>query len=289
MRLLVLLSGFALLSSAARVEHVVLIGVDGLAPAGIESSETPVLHRLRDKGAWTFHARAVIPTVSSPNWASMVMGAGPAQHGITSNEWQTDKFEIPPTCKAVSGLFPSVYDLLKQQRPSATIGIFHHWDGYARLVGKGVPTIVEHRKTAPETMAEAIAWWKKVRPTFLFVHLDHVDDAGHTYAWESSEFKTAVASADQLIGDMVAAIDDSGLGSNTLLLVTADHGGIGKKHGGLTMAELEIPWIAVGPNVRNAELRNPVDTYDTAATIADALGLDMPQCWIARPVKEMWK
>jgi arylsulfatase A-like enzyme len=79
------------------------------------------------------------------------------------------------------------------------------------------------------------------------------------------------------------------LGSNTLLLVTADHGGIGKKHGGLTMAELEIPWIAVGPNVRNAELRNPVDTYDTAATIADALGLDMPRCWIARPVKEMWK
>ena len=35
----------------------------------------------------SIHARGVIPTVSSPNWASMIMGAGPEQHGITSNDW----------------------------------------------------------------------------------------------------------------------------------------------------------------------------------------------------------
>ena len=34
---------------------------------------------------------------SSQNWASMIMGAGPEQHGITSNEWERDRFSISPT------------------------------------------------------------------------------------------------------------------------------------------------------------------------------------------------
>jgi len=44
------------------------------------------------EGAWTLHARGVMPTVSSPNWASMIMGAGPEQHGVTSIDWQPYKF-----------------------------------------------------------------------------------------------------------------------------------------------------------------------------------------------------
>jgi predicted AlkP superfamily pyrophosphatase or phosphodiesterase len=39
-----------------------------------------------ESGASTLHASAVIPTVSSPNWALMIMGACPEQHGITTKE-----------------------------------------------------------------------------------------------------------------------------------------------------------------------------------------------------------
>jgi predicted AlkP superfamily pyrophosphatase or phosphodiesterase len=47
------------------VEHVVVIGVDGLSPDGIRKAETPHLHRLMKSGASTLHARGVMPTVSS--------------------------------------------------------------------------------------------------------------------------------------------------------------------------------------------------------------------------------
>jgi Protein of unknown function (DUF1559) len=73
--------------------------------------------------------------------------------------------------------------------------------------------------------------------------------------------------------------------SQTVVLVTADHGGMGKGHGGATMAELEIPWILHGPGVATGkELTTFVSTYDTAATIAYIFGLKTPECWIARPV-----
>ena len=73
------------------VEHVVVIGVDGLSPEGIKRAKTPVLHKMMAEGASTLHARGVMPTVSSPNWASMIMGAGPEQHGVTSNDWKPGK------------------------------------------------------------------------------------------------------------------------------------------------------------------------------------------------------
>jgi hypothetical protein len=68
------------------VEHVVVIGVDGLNPNGIRVADTPNFDKLIKGGAHTFHARAVMPTSSSPNWASMIMGAGPEQHGVTFDE-----------------------------------------------------------------------------------------------------------------------------------------------------------------------------------------------------------
>ncbi len=73
------------------VEHVIIIGCDGMSPDGVQKAETPNTRRLMREGAFNLHARGVMPTVSSPNWASMIMGAGPEQHGVTSNEWETNK------------------------------------------------------------------------------------------------------------------------------------------------------------------------------------------------------
>ena len=101
------------------VEHVVVIGVDGLSPEGVRRARTPVLHRMMAEGASTLHARGVMPTVSSPNWASMIMGAGPEQHGVLSNDWKPGLGPITPTAVGPGGIFPTVFGLLRQQRPSS--------------------------------------------------------------------------------------------------------------------------------------------------------------------------
>jgi hypothetical protein len=71
------------------------------------------------------------------------------------------------------------------------------------------------------------------------------------------------------------------------VLVNSDHGGVGRGHGENSMAELEIPWILGGPGVATGKkLAGLVNTYDTAATVAQLLGLKTPSRWIARPFRQ---
>jgi predicted AlkP superfamily pyrophosphatase or phosphodiesterase len=286
--LMFLLAGLVSRRSEAQVpgvEHVVVIGVDGLSPEGIRRAKTPVLHRMMAEGASTLHARGVMPTVSSPNWASMIMGAGPEQHGVLSNDWKPGDKAITPTEVGPGGIFPTVFGLLRQQKPSAKIGCFHDWGGFGRLVEPGVCDKIAHPKGPVETTDKAIGFLKEERPSFLFIHLDHVDHAGHTFGHGTPEYDTSIEEADRLIGLVLTALRDSGMADSSLVLVTSDHGGKGKGHGGSTMGEIEIPWILHGRGVvAGKELPATVNTYDTAATVAHALGLAPPKCWIARPV-----
>lgn len=266
---------------ALAADYVIVIGVDGLGAAWLRDANTPNIAKLMARGSSTMQARAVIPTVSSPNWASMINGAGPAQHGITSNDWQPDKHEIAPVCKGPGGIFPTVFGVARQQRSAMKIGVFHHWKDFARLLEKGAANRVEHIDDAEKTAQAAIAYWKQERPALLFVHLDHVDHAGHEHGWGSPEYRAAVDLADKLIGSIADAAPEAAI------IVTADHGGSGKKHGGLTMGEIEIPWIAAGPGIRKGvRIARPVDTYDTAVTVAHLLRIEPHECWIGRVVRE---
>jgi arylsulfatase A-like enzyme len=278
---------FAATAAVHAATRVVVIGVDGLSARGLQASKKPNIAALMASGAWTLHARAVLPTVSSPNWASMIMGAGPAQHGVTSNDWAPDHYTIEPSCKGPSGISPTMFLLLRQQKPSSDIAIFHEWDGFARLVEPGIPTLIQHGSSAADTMQRAISYLDAHAPDLLFIHLDSVDDAGHSYGHMTPEYLRAIEDADGLIGQLVRALEKRKLRNDTVLFVTADHGGVGKKHGGESMEELEIPWVISGLGVRaGVELKSPVNQFDTAATIAYLLGLNPPPCWIGRTVSE---
>ena len=266
---------------------MVVVGVDGMSPDGVVKASAPNTKRLCRQGAWTFHARGVMPTSSSPNWASMIMGAGPEQHGVTSNEWQPDKFDIAPVVKGPGGIYPTIFSVLREQKPKATIGVFHDWGGFGRLFERSMVDVIENPAGPTNTVRRTVEFIKSRRPTFTFIHLDHVDHAGHEFGHGTPAYYAAVEVADKLIGEVISAIEEAGMKDSTLLLVTADHGGKGKGHGGATMAEIEIPWIIAGPGIRGGhEIKSPVDTYDTAATIAFAFGLKQPDAWIARPVTE---
>jgi predicted AlkP superfamily pyrophosphatase or phosphodiesterase len=266
-------------------EHVVIIGVDGLSPDGVRRAKAPTLNRMMKEGAFTLHARGVMPTVSSPNWASMIMGAGPEQHGVTSNEWEVAKAAIKPTVAGPEGIFPTIFSVLKSQRPRAKIACFHDWDGFGRLFERRAVDFIEDSDGPVKATEHAVDYLKKERPQLTFIHLDHVDDAGHNHGHGTAEYFAAVAEADRLVGVVLHGLQDAGIADRTIVLVTSDHGGVGKKHGESTMAEIEIPWILYGRGVASGkELSTPVNTYDTAATVAYIFGLEMPRCWIGRPV-----
>src|SRR5690606_15638858 len=131
---------------------------------------------------------------------------------------------------------------------------------------------------------------KEHKPMFSFLHLDHVDHAGHHDGHGTELYYQSVARADSLIGQVLDAVKFVGLEKKTLVIITADHGGIAYGHVGTTLEEAEIAMILYGAGVKQGyEIPEQAVTYDLAATIAFALQIDPPYVWTGRPLKSAFK
>jgi len=275
-----------LVAQTAAARHVIVIGVDGLSPDGVDRADTPVMRAMMAQGAWTMNARGVLPTSSSANWASILNGAGPEQHGVTSNDWKVGEFNFPTFVTGSGGFYPSIFQILHDQHPEWEVGSIYDWDGFGNLYDHRFVDYNIDGDGHEATTRLAVDYIKRARPNFLFVHLDQVDHAGHGDGHGTPGYYAAVASADAEIGLIRQAVADAGMADDTVIIVTSDHGGVGKGHGGETLAELEIPWISAGAGVaRGLQLDLPINTFDTPATAAFLLGVEIPYAWLGRPVR----
>ncbi|RPD39511.1 alkaline phosphatase [Chitinophaga barathri] len=280
--------GFQRAAAQQPIEHVILIGSDGFGAYAFQKAAVPNLRNMMQNGSWTLHARTVLPSSSAPNWASMVMGAGPELHGYTT--WGSKSPDLPARVLDEYGMFPTVYALLRKTKPKSEIGVIYEWDGIGYLFPKAAVNKDQNCDGDSAIAAAASAYITSAKPNFLFVHFHDVDSVGHKVGHGTPEYYAAVERTDAHIGTVLESIRKAGMDKNTVVIFTADHGGINKGHGSISMAEMEIPWIVKGPGIKtNHEVQNSVMTFDTAATIARLLGLTPPQVWIARPVNEIFK
>jgi predicted AlkP superfamily pyrophosphatase or phosphodiesterase len=289
-RLLAFFLCAASLSAAADVRTVIIFAVDGLGANVLRARMPPHFREFQRESAYSLAARGVMPTLTFPNFASMLSGAGPEQHGVTSNDWRPDKFTIAPSCRGDGGHFPTIFGLLRQQRPAAKLGMFFDGDGFPFIVEEGVPDKIGNGLGPDATFAMALDYIASAKPTLVFLHLDLMDHAGHTEGFESAAYDEALDRCDNLLGRMMARLRETKMLTATVVLISADHGGIGKRHGGNSMTEIEIPWMISGPGVEaGRELTIPINTFDTASTIAKIFGLHQPACWIGRPIQEAFR
>lgn len=280
---------FAAMAQPSKVKHVILIGCDGFGAYALPGAEMPQLKKLMQGGAWSLTARSVLPSSSAVNWASMLMGAGPTVHGYT--EWNSAVPEIPSADTSRFGLFPSVFSLLKEQRPEAVSALIYSWQGINPLVEEAATTIRVPAKDNDDFCADtAAAIIRAQKPVLTFVHLDQPDGVGHKVGHRTPEYYQELKKVDARIGKIVKAVEDAGIAEESVIIITADHGGKGKGHGGKSLDEVQIPWVIYGRRVQKGQaLKHPIITYDTAATIAWLLKLKTPESWRGLPVKEAFR
>jgi len=284
--LLSLAVGLTSQAQSKKIKHVVLIGCDGFGAYALQEAQMPNLKALMNSGSWTDKARCVLPSSSAVNWASLLMGAGPTEHGYT--EWDSKVPEIPSATQTSYGIFPTIFSVIRDQKKEAKTAVVYSWGGIGYLFEKQAVNIVVNGNDKDDFCADTTAVIiKKEKPFFTFVHFDEPDHTGHAIGHRTPEYYKQLESVDQRIGKIIQAVKDAGIAGETVILVTADHGGKGKGHGGKSLDEIQIPWIIAGPGIRkNHELKDVVITYDTAATLAWLMGLQQPQSWRGRPVQE---
>jgi len=284
--LLLLCMCLSVMGQSKKVKHVVLIGCDGFGAYALQEAKMPNLKALMSSGSWTDKARCVLPSSSAVNWASLLMGAGPTEHGYT--EWDSKVPEIPSATKTSYGIFPTIFSVIRDQKKEAKTAVVYSWGGIGYLFEKEAVNIVVNGNDKDDFCTDTAATIiKKEKPYFTFLHLDEPDHTGHAIGHRTPEYYKQLELVDQRIGKIVQAVKDAGIADETIILVTADHGGKGKGHGGKSLDEVQIPWIIAGPGVRkNHELKDVIITYDTAATLAWIMGLKQPQSWRGKPVQE---
>ncbi|MCV6630530.1 MAG: alkaline phosphatase family protein [Flavobacteriaceae bacterium] len=271
------------------ISHIVVIGIDGMSPDGIANAHTPMMDSMVANGASSFATRAVLPTSSGPNWGSMIMGADVEQHGITENSWEQTKYVLPAVVSVRNNLFPSIFDLIRDQKPNAKTAAIYDWGTFGRYVNEAVVDINIDGDKEDGTTDAVVNTILEHQPDFTFVHIDHVDHAGHDHSHGSQAYYDAVAKADLLITRIVEATKEAGIYEKTMFIISSDHGGRGYSHGGATLGQIEVPFILYGAGIKKGyTIKEAVYQYDNPATVAFAMGLQTPQAWIGRPIKSVF-
>jgi arylsulfatase A-like enzyme len=257
------------------VRRVLILSIDGLRPDTISLAPMPNLQKLMQSSAYTLSAQTVYPSVTLVSHTSMLMGMCPAKHGVDWNDYipengiaeGTDLFDISHNAGLETWMFVGKTKLKQITGSTSLTGFIKGSDRDSELTDQLIAEF-------PENFG------------VLFIHFATVDGMGHEYGWLSPEYLSVAFRADESLGRILAELDRRNLRNETLVIITADHGGHDTTHGSHLPEDMTIPWFATGPGIRPGPLTTTVHTMDTAATAAFALGLDIPSEWDGVPVYE---
>ncbi len=263
-----------------RIERVLIVSFDGLRPDAIAAAEMDNVIALMQSGAYTLTAQTIMPSVTLPSHASMLVGTCPAKHIVRWNEY------VPENGFAIG---TDIFDLV-HSAGLQTIMLA----GKEKLSQITEPTSLDFYALVDETdkkddpySIEELAIEHAIRGfNLMFVHFPNGDLQGHEYGWMSHQQLRAYARDDVSLGHILDALKQIGAYDTTIIIITSDHGGHETTHGYNVPEDMTIPWIISGPRVLPAQITTQVHTMDTAATTAFVLGLPLPPEWDGVPVFE---
>lgn len=275
------------------IDRVLAVSIDGLNPRAIStlgSDATPTFHRLMREGSWTLNARTEREqTRTLPNHTGMLTGrrVDPRHggHGVTFN---TDNRRTT-VHRAAGHYVASVFDVVHDRGGSTALfasktkfALYQRtWNahGTADRVGADNGRAKIDRFTVDidndRLIAELNAYLRAAPGEFVFLHIALPDETGHDHGFMGTRYLAAVQETDRLLGSVLDTIAaDPRLRPDTLVLVTADHGGQGGSHSDPSrLANYRVPFFAWGPGVAaggdlydlNPERENPGEARSSYA------------------------
>ncbi|WP_405834670.1 alkaline phosphatase family protein [Streptomyces sp. NBC_01176] len=268
----------ALARAAARTPKVLVIGLDGTLLNRIKDADAPNLDALMAAGLTapsSIYANPFAPTLSGPGWSTIITGVWPDKHNVKDNAFTGHRF----------AQYPDFLTRIETAKPSLSTYAVSSW---APITDTVFSSKVDTRVSTPSaeydtgTTSRAVATLRGANPDAVFVQLDNVDHAGHSYGAASSQYLDAIHGVDTQVGQLVAAVKGRASYPNEdwLIMITADHGHTDAGgHGGSSRPERQTFMIATGTGTAAGSVRYDVKMPDVAASALAHLGIAIDPAW----------
>ncbi len=244
----------SIIMKAQGTKKVLIIGIDGCRSDVLQFATTPNIDALLPNSTYSNHALNNDITFSGPGWSAMMTGVWSEKHGVTDNGFGGSDFNTyPHFFKRVEDVNPDLYTVsISQWHPINNSIVLDHAD------------YKYNAPTEEDVTSEAINQLENENPDVIFLHYDNVDHAGHGNGFSSDvpAYVASIESVDSQVGLVLNALHNRPNydNENWLILLSTDHGGNGFSHGGTSIDEETIFFIA-----HNKSLLGEVITPDTIA------------------------
>lgn len=241
-------------------ERVVFVIVDGLRED--VSRRMPTLNTLRAHG-YDVTVRTAQPSLSFPNWTTLLSGAPQRISGVTTN-WYEERVKVETlvdvalaASRTVAVSAPKDFEMLYGVKRTGHV-FLRDWTEGTYMTGE----IVDH----------AISLARETSASLLIVHFPDVDEAGHASGGASKAYLDTAMKVDTDLARLVGALQ----GPRTVFVVAADHGHVDAGgHGGWEDVVTLVPAVFAGPSV---VVGSNTGTQDQVApTVAMLAGLPAPR------------
>lgn len=274
------------LNNSPKYDRVVIMGVDGAGGSFTrEGFNLPNFHKIFDEGSINTNGIAQYPTISGPNWASMLTGVTAQKHQMTN---------ATTSIFANSGKNPTIFSSYASANKDAKMISIVAWTQINKgIIENNIPGMTKisikkqiDTKNATDydidraVVNELDKQLNSQDYKIVFLHFDSVDHAGHKYGRDSVQYKEAMEEIDKDLGIVYESYKTRGLLDTTLFLCVSDHGHTVKGgHGKESDFEKETTLAVSGGlgNVNKGIVTNgKYVTHDLAAIVMYALGVQQP-------------
>lgn len=248
------------------IRKVLFIGWDGVRSDALQNASTPNLDSLIQSGISSYNCDRGEHTVSVPGWSTILHGVWPSKHNLTKNSFRKNKYEQ----------FPDIITIAKQFKPNLSATILSNWDDFLRITSN--EDYAQRYDNDQEVSEAAINLLNDCTPDLMILHLDYPDYIGHRMGFSSSgiEYKGSIEVSDYYLGKVMEIIYSRELEYNEewMVVVTTDHGGEGKGHGGQDdLNQTRYVWAVIRtPNSAAIQL-NQMNSVDLLPTMLKWLNI----------------
>jgi predicted AlkP superfamily pyrophosphatase or phosphodiesterase len=234
---------------------VLLIGLDGVRIDILAEAYTPNLDRLIAEGTFDDAVITAEPTVSGPDWSSMLTGVWPEKHGVLSNDFTGNRY----------GRWPDFLTRLEQVDPGCATYAVLNWPplGTTAAGGPLISDLVDVKDTINGDLlgyhvADSLAIVAAVEHLTsrdvdaAFVYMGDIDVVGHEVGALADRYRQSIEWADEQVGLLLRALESRSTYADEdwLILVATDHGRRDDGgHGGSSDLERTVFIVASGSSI----------------------------------------